>query len=325
MSPKQHFSLMLAVFLSFTISSLSRAEVKIPGALASVTHSVITADSNKIDYDVWVWTPLSYDPETQAYPLMVLLDGYMLMGTAVEAVNLQNITGEAKPVIVVGVSTAPPLDHGVQRSIDYSADVPSLETPPGGEFSFWAFFKYYFESSGIQFEEGFGGTDEFYGFLADQLLPQLQGKYAIDPAEIGIAGHSSGGDFVVDTLLRKQTPFSKFIVGSYGADVLAARLPQREKDFAALSVPRPLTVFAGYGVAEIEDPALTHYIQSGIDLLERLGASDPNNVSMEIRGFDKENHGSVFHHVLGSGIREMWSTGAKMSDMLNPTLLPAGN
>lgn len=219
-------------------------------------------------------------------------------------------------LIAVGVSTAVPLDHGLQRSIDYSADVPSAEVPPGATLSIWEFYKDLFSANGLEYEQGFGGTDQFYAFLAEQLLPKLQTDFRINPDDIGIAGHSSGGDFAVDTLLRKDTPFNKFIVGSYGADVLARRLPERARRFAALSAPRPLRVFCGFGGAELADPNLRHYIQSGIDLLHRLQKSDPINLALTIREYELENHGSVFPHIFSSGIRVLWGSGLSMTDMM---------
>ena len=39
----------------------------------------------------------------------------------------------------------------------------------------------------MQFDDLFGGTDEFYSFLADQLLPILNASYRIDANEIGVS------------------------------------------------------------------------------------------------------------------------------------------
>ncbi len=123
-----------------------------------------------------------------------------------------------------------------------------------------------------------------------------------------MAGHSSGGDFAVDTLLRKQTPFSKFIVGSYGTDVLEKNLAAREAQFADLPSAQ-LSVFCGYGGGEEADPYLKPYIERGIALLQRLEASDPDSLTVTIRGFDNETHGSVFPHIFSSGYRELWGSG----------------
>ncbi len=52
---------------------------------------------------------------------------------------------------------------------------------------------------GIRVESTFEGTDEFYGFLTNQLLLQLRASYRVEVNEVGLAGLSSGGNFVVDT------------------------------------------------------------------------------------------------------------------------------
>jgi len=310
---------LMALFASLLPIRLLAQPVELP-SLKSLTHEVVTANSNGIDYDVYVWTPPGYEQSKEDYPLFILLDGAFFMGTAAESVMIQSMIGEAKPMIIVGVSTAPPRDHGVQRSIDYSAEVPSLEVPQGATFSFWEAIKLMILAGGLEWEQGFGGTDEFYAFLANQLLPKLSKEYRVDPDEIGLGGHSSGGDFTVDTLLRKDTPFSKFIVGSYGADVLEKTMAKREKVFARTKAPRKLQVFCGYGGAELSDPNLAVYIQSGIDLLERLKAADPDNLDLTIRGYDLELHGSVFHHIFSSGVRELWGTGMTMTDVMEHML-----
>ncbi|MEM8661519.1 MAG: alpha/beta hydrolase-fold protein [Pseudomonadota bacterium] len=303
--------------LSLIPTSVTLASEQAPHSLQSVQHEVMKAKSNAVSYDIMTWTPAGYDESGETrYPVLIVLDGAQSIGMAVATVQLQTITGEARPIIIAGVSTAAPGNHGIQRSIDYSADVPSLAVPRGADYSFWEYFNQYYAQLGLKFEDGFGGTEEFYGFLTGQLLPELQKKYRVDPEEIGLAGFSSGGDFAADTLLRKNTPFTRFIIGSFGADVLAARLPEREKAFAQMDASRPLKVFCGYGGDELADPNLHHYIQSGLDLMNRLKASDQDDLTIIIRGYPRETHGSVYPHIFSSGVRELWGTGMRMTEVM---------
>ena len=291
--------------------------MKLPQSMERLTHQTLTAESNGIAYDVWTCPPPGYDENGDgSYPLVVLLDGDMFMGAASETVALVSGIGEARPGIVVGVTTAAREMHGIQRTIDYSAEVPTdaiRATPEGAGFNFWKIYEDMFASLNMNFEDGFGGTDAFLAFLTDQLLPKVQASYRVDADEIGIAGHSSGGDFAVDTLLRKDTPFSKFIVGSFGTDVLDRTLSEREAAYAANKTDRQLSVFCGYGGAEETDPYLRDYIIRGVELMQRLKESDPG-VEITVRGFDKETHGSVFPHIFSTGYRELWGTGMSFVD-----------
>ena len=306
---------LLITWLGLILTTPASADAVWPEAFKNLDYTLYEARSNNIKYDTWVRTPPGYDGSDSNYPLLIVLDGAWFMGTSVEAAGVQAMTGEAHPIIVAGISTHGPEGvHGVQRLIDYSAEVPSLEVPPGAEFSFWQAIADGLAAGGIKHEDAYGGTGPFLDFLEDQWLPDLRERYRINPGELGIAGHSSGGEFVVDTLLKKQTPFSKFIVGSYGVHVFADTLPQRERHFAKTKAPRDLKVFCGFGGAEIEDPNLVDYIGGGIALMNRLQKLDPEHVSIEIRGFDHETHGSVFHHILSSGIRELWGTGRTLTD-----------
>jgi len=286
--------------------------VRLPQNLNSLSHETITAESNGIDYDVWTWIPPGYEQSDHAYPLLFLLDGDMFMSAAIDTVALMSSIGEARETILVGVTTAPPGNHGIQRTIDYSAVVPTAEilaTPEGANFNFWVLYEQMAAAQELEFEALFGGTDQFHSFLVDQLLPNLRNKHRIDENEIGVAGHSSGGDFAVDTLLREDTPISRFIVGSFGTDVLDATLAEREVAFANRTSDQALKVFCGYGVAEHTDPFLKEYIERGLALMGRLQVNGPDNLSMIVRGFERETHGSVFPHIFSSGYRELWGTG----------------
>ena len=286
--------------------------MRLPQNLQSLTHETIKADSNGIDYDVWTWVPPGYEQNDQTYPLLFVLDGDMFLPAAIDTVALMSSIGEAREAILAGVTTAPPGNHGIQRTIDYSAVAPTAEiraTPEGAAFNFWLLYEQMAEATGVGFEALFGGTDEFHSFLADQLLPKINASYRIDADEIGVAGHSSGGDFAVDTLLRHETPFSRFIVGSFGTDVLEATLAEREAAFANRFSDKPLKVFCGYGVAEHTDPFLKAYIERGMALMERLQVARPDDLSIIVRGYEGETHGSVFPHIFSSGYRELWGTG----------------
>ena len=55
---------------------------KLPGALQRLRHREVTAASNGVAYDVWTWLPPGYEESDRPFPLLVLLDGEMMMGTA---------------------------------------------------------------------------------------------------------------------------------------------------------------------------------------------------------------------------------------------------
>jgi len=305
----------LAFLLAACFACSGWAESVMPSSYKSLTYTLYEAKSNGIKYDTWVSVPPGYENSNADYPILILLDGGYFMGTTVEAAHIQAMTGEAKPIIVAGITTHGPT-HGLQRLIDYSAEVPSLDVPPGAEVSFWQLIADGLAKGGIKHEDAYGGTGPFLSFLENEWLPDLAKRYRVDPTDIGIAGHSSGGEFVVDTLLKKQTAFSKFIVGSYGVHVFADTLPEREQYFAKAKALRPLQVFCGFGGGEIEDPDLIDYIGGGVALMKRLQKLDPENVSINVRGFEHEQHGSVFHHILSSGIHELWGTGKTLTETM---------
>jgi predicted alpha/beta superfamily hydrolase len=48
-----------------------------------------------------------------------------------------------------------------------------------------------------------GGSEQFLGFIADELLPLIEGQYRLDPDDRTLLGHSAGGHFA---LLRPLAP-----------------------------------------------------------------------------------------------------------------------
>ena len=69
---------------------------------------------------------------------------------------------------------------------------------------------------------------------------------------------------------------------------------------------------------ELDGPFLKAYIERGVALMERLQESGLN-VTITVRGFDKETHGSVFPHIFSTGYRELWGTGMSFVEAVAQT------
>src|SRR5262245_29587785 len=91
--------------------------------LEGITAFTFPSTATGISYRVTASQPVQTDPQ-QRFPLLLVLDGCMQFGSAVETARIQAMTGTAKSLIVVGVSTEGSLPaHNLRRLRDYS--------PPG--------------------------------------------------------------------------------------------------------------------------------------------------------------------------------------------------
>ena len=146
------------------------------------------------------------------------------------------------------------------------------------------------------------------------MLPVLQRDYRVDDQELGLFGHSAAGVFCSTVLLSGQSPFRKFIIGTYSTMWYGDTLPQREAAFARSNPSQGVQVFYGYGGGEVADFG-AETIQDSVKLLERLQTMAPKSIDrLLVWNFEREQHGSVMAAVITSGIHELWGTGTAYMD-----------
>lgn len=121
------------------------------------------------------------------YKLFVSLDGNAFFP---RILNLyQNPPKE--PIIIVGVGyDSPKAFDTLKRTRDYMPKVL------GEDF------------------QGGGGDKEFLSFVQEILLPFLAKKYPINPDYKAFFGHSFGGIFVLNSLLKESRDFTHFFINS---------------------------------------------------------------------------------------------------------------
>ena len=133
------------------------------------------------EYHVRVATPPGYAAGTTSYPLLVVLDGAMVFGTAVEAAAIQAMTGETRPIIIAAVSTRGTLaEHNTQRLRDFTPS--GMEDPSAGVIAANPVLQMLgrrFEAAGLDFESALGGAEAF---------PVLSGKGIATCSAAGLSG-----------------------------------------------------------------------------------------------------------------------------------------
>ncbi|MDF2621380.1 MAG: putative esterase [Xanthobacteraceae bacterium] len=150
---------------------------------------------------IFLYRPPGEAP-AQGWPVLYYTDANAVAGTAADIMRVQAAwplgTGIEWGVMVgIGYPTDGAYDS-VRRSWD-------LGPPPGQTYP-----PHTPDGPDVRT----GGADEFLAFIEEVLKPEIARRVAIDPARQAIMGHSFGGLFVLHTLFRRPSAFSRWIAAS---------------------------------------------------------------------------------------------------------------
>ena len=284
--------------------------------LEGVTSFSMPSVATGISYRITVSLPFTTGDSTNRFPLLLVLDGCMLFGTAIETARIQGMTGTAKNLIVVGVSTEGSLaEHNLRRLRDYSPAGMRADDPVWDASAIGNVLKARFAAAGPQLDQAIGGAAAFQSFLTDELLPKLFTQYPIAQDDLGLAGHSMGGAFASHALLTGP-PFQKFMMGSFGVELYGETPSALERDVARRALRPARQVFSGVGGAELADPLIRDHMGSGMEMLIRLQKAAPESIQLISQVFPDETHGALMAHILASGVRALWPSGMTYMEAL---------
>lgn len=159
-----------------------------------------------VDYRIFVAEPVGPPPK-EGFPVIYVLDGNGYFGTAVEAERIQELGGQIKPALVVGIGYP-------FCTCDPAGGVTLIAKNRVGDFTPTAPAE---KLAKIAVQMGgapIGGADKFYRFIKEELEPRLAASYSIDPSNQILFGHSLGGLFVLDTMFKHPNAFRSYIAAS---------------------------------------------------------------------------------------------------------------
>lgn len=145
----------------------------------------ILSSSNGANYKIKVAVPENYNPETQKYATIYVLDGEENFSFVAEKCRIISDESATSNVLVVSIG------YGRDRAVDY--------TPVKG---------------GGGAVKGGGGADEFMLFIKNELIPKMENEYGADTLRINrtILGHSFGGLFGAYAFTNHNNVFGNYIL-----------------------------------------------------------------------------------------------------------------
>jgi predicted alpha/beta superfamily hydrolase len=240
----------------------------IVGSIDSV-YSDILKESRKI----WVYLPSGADMSSvQTYPVVYLLDGdahfYSVM-SMIQQLSEVNMNMVLPQMILIGITNT-------DRTRDLTP-THILTDPDVTDSSF-------FRTS--------GGSENFTAFIEKELIPYVGKKYHASPYRI-LIGHSYGGLFCINTLVKHTDLFSAYIAidPSLNWDqnkiLNQARELLSDKDLAGKTFYLSI---ANQGYSDTDNKKDN---SAAFELAEYLDSNRRNNLRFRWKYYMDDNHGSV--------------------------------
>ncbi len=212
------------ILLLFLLSSCTK-ELFNSGITKEFT---LQSSANGATYNIQVGLPYNYNPGTEKYETIYVLDGKEIFGFVANRCREISDNYGVKNVLVVSIG------YGKDRSIDYTPTKISSIT---------------------------GGAPQFLNFIKTQLIPKMEQDYHADTSRESrvILGHSYGGLFGGYAFCVNNKVFGNYLIlsPSFWFDNQVAL--QMERDNRATNRNRKQLVFMGIGENEETDRMLAPF------------------------------------------------------------------
>jgi len=250
----------------------------------SEVHSVKATGLNR-SYDVYVKLPPGYARDENAsrrYPVIYLNDAGYNWVTAVGVTRAPFNHGGFEHAILVGISYSEGDSGAVSRIRDY--------TPTRA-------------ASWTQYETG--GAREYLGFVRDDLIPFVEGKYRTHGSRRMLVGHSLGGLFGSFVMLEEPGLFSDYILSSPSLWFDNEAILDLEEAAHSRGVKPTGRVF--FGVGSTETPAINNGSHDMVGqqrtFAERLRSRGYENLTVRDVVYEDATHLTTFPLALTQGLR----------------------
>jgi len=205
--------------LFFTIIFFNCSKDENINILGSKEEFTIQSKIINDNYPIYVYLPEDYI-NNSSNQLIIALDGNTRFDEITNLIIEKNQNGTIPPSVFIAIG------NSTERNRDY--------TPTA-------------------YAHGSGGANNFYQFIKEELIPELESRYDIDTSNNKtLIGHSFGGLFTqyVMSQDRDSNPFNKFIASgtSYWFD--SGVIFEYEQNYATTNTNLDVTFYNGMGTLE---------------------------------------------------------------------------
>ncbi len=174
-----------------------------PASLPNAVRFDMASEIAGRTYRVWVFRPFGPPPEG-GYPVIVTSDASLTFAIAATMSGAMGLTGRPSALVAgAGYPTADDdrLSPMLLRTRDLTPPTPleAIRPQPGLP---------------PPKAENYGGSEEFFRFLTEELRPRIAADYPVDPTNQTLYGHSLGGLFGLEVLFRHPEAFRSYALSS---------------------------------------------------------------------------------------------------------------
>lgn len=222
-------------------------------------------------------SPITLQPGDKGTPhaAVYVVDAFLTFGPFATLARSMALEGLVEPayIVAIGYPTESLLDLIRQRTRDLvHLDRPNVSLGMPG-----------------------GGGGDFETFLAKELRPFIESRYAVKDGSSYLAGHSIGGLFTATALVNNPAAFDGYLIGSPSLQ-LDPELAGRARSLVTAGARLP--VFIGAGDEE-------NNLQLPIDAYEAALIEGGAGVDVKRMTFENETHTSMMGAWISSGLRRL--------------------
>lgn len=262
-----------------------RPEWKMP----STESFVLRSTASQHEYQVMVALPGRYAESGALHPVLYVLDGNGMFPLAVETARFLDFDELKQQPVIVGIGY-PVGVHRKTLGLRLRDFTPTADEKKTEEIS----RRFAFATHGS------GGAAAFLRFLTEELMPEVERRYRIDPRRRALHGYSLGGLFATYVLFMQPELFESYLIGAPGRwndPELGLKL---EMAYFTGHSALPARVFLSVGLLDKGHVAM-------IEELDRvLRKRNYRGLVWRTEFFENETHNSVIPLTLSRGIRWLY-------------------
>lgn len=268
--------------LAASVAAQPTGEDAPPYTIPDTEVRFVTAESNGVEYKLYVGLPNGYDEEDRRYPVIFTLDADYSFAIAQNVVEHLADRNHLRPAIVVGIAYAGPLRYRLNRTRDYT---PTFSADGG---------------YGPEYQQVSGGAPAFLDFIDRTLIPWLTREYRTTDERI-LVGHSYGGLFVSWLAVTRPELFAGLVAVSPSLWYDDGMIFELEKQAARTRDDLPLRLYLEVGDQEVNG---LRDMPSDLARFGRaLEARRYPSLALRWNVADNETHNSIFPRALSNGLR----------------------
>lgn len=288
-------ALLVVMFAAAIMTPAQAARLRpfaIPNTQVFDLHSKQTGG----DYEIRVATPPGYPEPGKLYPVIYALDADYSFALTRNVIQHFVEREDLPPMILVGIGYPGAATNRDLYKLTRTRDYTPIFVRTGGY--------------GLEFQKVSGGAPKFKAFMAAELFPVVEHKFAADPNDRTIVGHSYGGLFATYVLLTEPSMYKRYVIVSPSLWYSERIAFQMEDAAAARGEPSNANVFLSVGA--LENPAMPNDLR---DFYNRLKSRNRPGLKLTLQIFDDERHDSVFPAAVTRGLRTVFeSLGPRPND-----------